>query len=67
MAESERVRLTTQYNAAAAAKKKQQQAEEAKDAQKKLKDAESDWKEKEAWEDAEKWDQTKFSSEWSSK
>lgn len=51
MAESERNRLTTQYNAQEVIRKKKQKAEEAKDAEQKAKNAEMDWKEKEALEE----------------
>lgn len=64
MAASERVRLTTQHNAAEAQRKKKQKAEEALNAEEKAQKAEADWKEKEAIDlDS----LTQFTSEWSSK
>lgn len=70
MAETERARLTTQHNAQEVLRKKKQKAEEAKDAAQKAKNAEMDWKEKEALEDVTgvvASGPQGFSSEWDSK
>lgn len=69
MAETERARLTTQYNAAETRRKKQQAADEARNALQKQKEAEASWTRKEAQEEARQRDpakKTQFSSEWSS-